>query len=271
MAWSSFATSMHIEAWPVTSKKKKKTKAGLSNLSTKRQTHFDSEGCWQQTLRVLYPKIPRLYDKSVKDKSANDTSANDTSANANSAKGSTGRMRQECECQMCECQQCDTILVRKKGASEKNAQGDRLSHSNWPFSAFFCFMHTFHTLASMFVFMFVPIQEEKREGGKPGFVYIPDRCLVWFMYRDLQGGVVYAKKEAPSLSTCTVWGAPQNGDSPVNSAREPTATRRKQIDARDETTSRSPPGANVKEDPMVWRGKITDTPRVHALLFDHES
>ena len=83
------------------------------------------------------------------------------SANANSAKGSTARMRQECECQMCECQQCDATSVRKKvrqqceckqceshfflkllilisdldgtekkGASEKNVQGDIRSHSN---------------------------------------------------------------------------------------------------------------------------------------------
>ena len=87
------------------------------------------------------------------------------SADANSAKETTVRMKQECERQQCECQQCDAKSVRKsvttmrtsavriarfllkitdtdiglgriwteqkkKGTTEKDAQGDMLSHSN---------------------------------------------------------------------------------------------------------------------------------------------
>ena len=110
----------------------------------------------------LWRRSTRLYDKSAKDRSANDTSAKptvrtptvrrgqqcewDKSANVKCANASSA-MRHRCE-KSATAVRMPTVRIafflftdsdwiwteRNKGASENlNAQGDMLSHSNWPF------------------------------------------------------------------------------------------------------------------------------------------
>ena len=122
-----------------------------------------------------------------------------------------------------------TERKKKKGASEKNAQGGMLSHSNWPLFPVFLYAHLQHLHFDVSAYA---CAREKKGMGKAG-VRLHTRQMV---------GVV------PGI---------------YGGYREPTLTRRKQTVARDESTS--PPWANVKSEPMVRRRKKTDT-RVHSHL-----